>query len=164
MNTIHKVMALHALCELRETFRREGKIVVFTNGCFDLLHIGHVRCLQQARQLGNVLIVGINSDSSVRALKGVPRPFMTQQDRAEVLAALASVDYIVIFNELTPNHLIETLKPDIHCKGGDWRDKPMPEAAVIQRYGGKIYFLPYQTGYSTTALVQTICASDDHNL
>jgi rfaE bifunctional protein nucleotidyltransferase chain/domain len=159
MNYAGKVLSWDELRDVRDRLRREGKVVVSTNGCFDLLHVGHVRYLQQARALGDVLIVGLNSDASVQALKGRQRSLVAQDDRAEVLAALACVDYVVIFDELTPNYLISVLQPDVHCKGGDYaagRGKPMPEAEIVKQYGGRVEILPLQAGYSTTHLIERI--------
>jgi rfaE bifunctional protein nucleotidyltransferase chain/domain len=150
---------LDELCKVREQLRREGRNVVFTNGCFDLLHVGHIRCLQQARSLGDVLIVGLNSDSSVQGLKGPGRPLVPQDERAEMLLALASVDYVIIFDDPTPERLIAALKPDIHCKGGDYangKGKAMPEAEIVRGYGGQVVILPYQAIHSTTALIERI--------
>lgn len=163
MNFTGQVLSWDELHEVRDRLSRQGKVIVFTNGCFDLLHVGHVRYLLQARALGDVLIVGLNSDASVKALKGSKRPLVTQHDRAEVLVALACVDYVVIFDELLPNRLISVLQPDIHCKGGDYapgHSKPMPEAEVVKGYGGRVEILPLQTGYSTTSLIEQICASE----
>lgn len=162
MSCAGEVLSWDQLRGVRDRLRREGKVVVSTNGCFDLLHVGHVRYLRQAHALGDVLIVGLNSDTSVRELKGAGRPLVAQDDRAEVLAALACVDYVAVFDELTPNRLISVLKPDVHCKGGDYatsRGKPMPEAEIVKEYGGRVEILPLQAGYSTTNLVGRIRAS-----
>ncbi|MDH7485033.1 MAG: adenylyltransferase/cytidyltransferase family protein [Anaerolineae bacterium] len=141
-------------------WRAAGRTVVFTNGHFDLLHLGHVDLLQRARALGDVLVVGLNSDASTRQLKGPLRPIMPQAERAAMLAALACVDLVVIFDELTANRLVAALRPDIYVKGGDWqpdgdRAGP-PEAAVVHSYGGQVRFLPYLPGHSTSDLIQTI--------
>jgi D-beta-D-heptose 7-phosphate kinase/D-beta-D-heptose 1-phosphate adenosyltransferase len=159
MNTHRTAVSLDELRQVREQLRREGRVAVFTNGCFDLLHVGHIRCLQQARDLGDVLIVGLNSDSSVRSLKGRGRPLVPQEERAEMLLALVSVDYVIIFDELTPEGLIAALKPDVHCKGGDYAEgkgKAMPEAEIVRGYGGQVVVLPYQVTDSTTALIERI--------
>ncbi len=152
-----KVVSWDELLRLRERWREEGKTVVWTNGCFDLLHLGHVKGLQTAKSFGDVLIVGVNSDSSVRQLKGHPRPVFPQQYRAEMLAALESVDYVTIFDDLTPERLLAELQPDIHCKGADYRQgKPMPEAEVVRAYGGKVVSIPLYETYSTTEILNRI--------
>jgi rfaE bifunctional protein nucleotidyltransferase chain/domain len=161
-----KILPHSQLLPLRERLHAEGKILVLTNGCFDLLHLGHVRYLQQARALGDVLVVGLNNDASARALKGEGRPLVPQEERAEVLAALASVDYVVIFEEHTAERLVAVLKPDIYVKGGDWQlpasdgqqttSKVPPEAKVVAEYGGQVVILPYLPDHSTTAIIQRI--------
>lgn len=141
------------LLKLLDSIRGKKKIV-FTNGCFDLLHIGHVRYLKEARSLGEFLVVGINSDSSVKQLKGPSRPIQTELDRAEILASLASVDATVIFNESTPELLIQSIKPDILVKGGDWTVDQIVGGAFVQSYGGKVLSLQFIEGKSTTRLVE----------
>ncbi len=145
-----------------------GAVVVFTNGCFDLLHLGHVRYLQAARALGDVLVVGVNSDTSTRQFKGPGRPLVPQDERAEVLAALACVDYVTVFEEPTAVALIEALRPDVYVKGGDYAAADaqaqhvaidyarLPEAAPVQAYGGQVRLIPYLPGHSTTALIERI--------
>jgi rfaE bifunctional protein nucleotidyltransferase chain/domain len=140
-------------------FRAEGKVVVWTNGCFDLFHAGHVRSLRAARALGDVLVVGINSDASVQRLKGPGRPILPATERAELLAALASVDAVVVFDEDTPEECIRLLRPDVHCKGADYappHGKPIPESALVASYGGRVAFLPLVEGLSTTDLIRRI--------
>jgi len=154
-----KVLSLDTLLPIREQLKDARKTVVFTNGGFDLLHLGHVRYLQEARELGDVLIVGLNSDESMRQIKGPRRPLAPQGDRAEILAALGCVDYVVIFDELTPERVISLLRPDVHCKGGDYRPgsgKDIPEAEVVRAYGGRVEILPLLSGRSTTALIAAI--------
>ena len=129
---------------------------MFTNGCFDLLHAGHVRLLERARSLGDVLVVGLNSDRSVRALKGRGRPVVGQQDRALVLAALASVDYVTIFDEPTPYELIARLTPDVLVKGGDWSAGAIVGRDLVERRGGRVVRLPLVPGRSTTGLLQRL--------
>lgn len=131
-------------------------VVVFTNGCFDLLHPGHIALLNQARSLGTKLIVGINSDSSVRNIKGAPRPFVGENDRAEILRNLRAVDEVRIFDETTPERLIEEIKPDVLVKGGDWAKNEIIGAYFIEKYGGKVYSIPLQEGYSSSAIVSKI--------
>ena len=130
-----------------------GKKIVFTNGCFDILHPGHVYCLEQARNLGDVLIVGLNSDSSVTRLKGDGRPVFPEGDRAILLKALRVVDAVVVFQEDTPANLLRTLKPDVYVKGGDYRIEDLPEAEVVRLIGAKAAVVPFKPGYSTTATV-----------
>jgi rfaE bifunctional protein nucleotidyltransferase chain/domain len=136
--------------------RDAGGRVVFTNGCFDLLHVGHVRCLQAARGLGDALVVGVNSDASVRRLKGETRPLVPEGERAEVLAALACVDYVTIFDESTPVRLLEHLRPEVHVKGGDYREEELPEASLVRSWGGRVVILPFTPGYSTTGLIRKL--------
>lgn len=136
--------------------------MVWTNGCFDLLHTGHVRSLRDARNLGDILIVGVNSDRSVRAIKGPLRPVVGQDDRAELLAALECVDYVTVFDESDPVRVLSLLRPDIHCKGADYAEgrRPVPERDVVLRYGGRIEFLPIHEGLSTSGLIKRICQAD----
>ncbi len=136
--------------------------MVWTNGCFDLLHTGHVRSLRDARSLGDILIVGVNSDRSVRAIKGPLRPVVGQDDRAELLAALECVDYVTVFDESDPVRVLSLLRPDIHCKGADYAEgrRPVPERDVVLRYGGRIEFLPIHEGLSTSGLIKRICQAD----
>lgn len=134
---------------------REGRHLVFTNGVFDLLHAGHVRYLAEARELGDLLIVGVNSDESVRRLnKGPERPLNSAEDRVAVLEALRAVDGAVIFEQDTPIELIQQLKPEIHVKGGDYRPDQLPEAPIVEAYGGRVVILPFLPGRSTTELVR----------
>lgn len=136
--------------------KRNGKRVVFTNGCFDLLHPGHIRGFEQARALGDVLIVGMNSDSSVRQLKGPTRPVIPERERAELLAALESVDAVVIFDELTPREVISRLLPDVLVKGGDWPGDQIVGREEVEAAGGRVVSIPLVPGYSTTAILQKI--------
>ncbi len=133
-------------------------VIVFTNGCFDVLHRGHVELLTRARALGDRLVVGLNSDASVRALKGPDRPFVSQEDRAAVLRGLRSVDGLVLFDELTPIRLIAELHPDVLVKGGDWPADGIVGAELVRRYGGRVVSLPLLEGYGTTALAARIAA------
>lgn len=153
-----QVLTLDAVLAWRRELAQTGRTVVFTNGHFDLLHVGHVRYLQAARALGDALIVGLNSDASTRARKP-GRPIVPQAERAELLAALGCVDAVVIFDDLTANALVAALQPDIYAKGGDWSrpDGPRPpEAEIVAGYGGRVVFLPYITERSTTALIEKI--------
>src|SRR5713226_8305495 len=136
--------------------RAAGKQIVFTNGVFDLLHIGHLRYLQHARALGDALIVGVNSDRSVRANKGPSRPITPEDERAEVLAALACVDAVVIFDAETPYDLIATLQPDILVKGADWAADAIVGRDIVEARGGRVVRVPVETGYATTAIIERI--------
>ncbi len=159
MPTTEKIIGWPTLLELRAKARAADKIVVWTNGCFDLIHAGHIRNLQAARKMGDLLVVGVNSDTSVRRLKGVGRPIVPAGERVEILAALACVDHVIVFNEDTPLEAIRRLKPDIHCKGGDYappNGKPIPEAAIVETYGGRIKYLPMVPGASTSGLIGRI--------
>jgi D-beta-D-heptose 7-phosphate kinase/D-beta-D-heptose 1-phosphate adenosyltransferase len=133
-----------------------GKRVVFTNGVFDLLHVGHVRYLQQARALGDVLIVGLNSDASTRAIKGDARPLVPAHERAEILQALRCVDAVVVFDESTADAALEALQPDVYVKGGDYAGHGPPEAPTVQRYGGTVRTLQLVEGRSTSGLIDLI--------
>lgn len=135
-----------------------GGRMVFTNGCFDLLHPGHISYLRAARSLGDALVVGLNSDASVRKLKGPSRPIVCQGDRALMLEALESVDAVVIFNEDTPVRLMRELRPSVYVKGGDYRIEDLPEAEVAAEIGAEVKILPFEPGYSTTALIERIKA------
>jgi D-glycero-beta-D-manno-heptose 1-phosphate adenylyltransferase len=157
--TSSKVVEWDRLLAVRAACAKEGKVVVWTNGCFDLLHPGHVRSLQAARCLGDVLIVGVNSDDSVRQLKGSSRPILSESERLEVLAALGCVDYAIVFPELRPDAALLRLRPDVHCKGAEYTPpggKPIPEAVAVSSYGGQIKFLPYFEGVSTTEIIRRI--------
>ena len=155
-----KLYALGPLQEQAATLRAGGGRLVLTNGCFDLLHVGHVRYLQAARELGDFLIVGLNSDASTRALKGPGRPLVPAAERAEVLAALACVDAIVVFDEPTAETLVATLRPEIYVKGSDYAEAELPEARIVHQYGGEVRRLPAIPGVSTTALVARIRGTD----
>ena len=141
------------IADFAATLRMAGVRVVFTNGCFDILHAGHVRYLAAARALGDVLILGLNSDASVRRLKGASRPVNGETDRAEVVDALKSVDYVVIFDEDTAEELIEKVRPDVYVKGGDYTRETLPEARIVERYGGEVAFIPLVEGKSTTGII-----------
>jgi D-beta-D-heptose 7-phosphate kinase/D-beta-D-heptose 1-phosphate adenosyltransferase len=154
-----KIVDREALLDLREQYRKQGRTVVWTNGCFDLLHAGHVMSLQAARRHGDVLIVGLNSDASVARLKGRGRPIVSADERSQVLAALSCVDHVLVFGEPTPEPILALLKPDIHCKGADYappNGKPVPEAGVVAAYGGRIEYLPLLPEVSTTDLVRRV--------
>ena len=151
-----KVIAADRLGEVRARLRAEGRRLVFTNGCFDLLHVGHVRYLQQARALGDALLVAINSDAAVRELKGPARPVMSEAERAEVLAALAAVDYVTVFGELSPRALIARLLPDVLVKGGDYSLDEIHGREEVEAAGGRVLALPFVQGASTTDIIERI--------
>jgi rfaE bifunctional protein nucleotidyltransferase chain/domain len=144
------------LADILNQHRKHNERIVSTNGVFDVLHVGHVRYLQQARKLGDRLVVAINSDASTTRLKGPQRPFVCEAERAELLAALACVDYVTIFDESTPEAILEIIKPDIHTKGGDYDVEAMPETRVVRAHGGKVQTLPFTAGRSTTELTARI--------
>ncbi len=151
-----KVVSLPALKRRLNTLRRERKRIVFTNGCFDLIHPGHVRYLRAAKKLGDVLVVGLNSDASVRRLKGRGRPLVPQRDRCEVLAALEMVDYVTVFGDDTPYDLIKQVQPDVLVKGRDWQPDEIVGADIVRARGGSVRSLRFARGYSTTGLVERI--------
>ncbi len=150
------VMSAKRLAPLLVDFQKNGKKVVFTNGCFDLLHPGHVSYLAAARALGDLLVIGLNSDVSVRRLKGEKRPIMAEEARSQLLAALACVDYVTIFDEDDPYQLISLLEPDILVKGGDWDTGSIVGRDLVEARGGKVYSLSFVEEYSTTAIVEEI--------
>jgi D-beta-D-heptose 7-phosphate kinase/D-beta-D-heptose 1-phosphate adenosyltransferase len=153
-----KRKTLDELAALRVQWKAEGKRVVWTNGCFDLVHAGHVRNLRDAKALGDILIVGINSDRSVRTIKGAGRPLVGEADRAELLAAFEAVDYVTVFDEPDPRAALARLRPDIHCKGAEYADgtRPFPERETVLAYGGEIRFPAFHPGLSTTAIIDRI--------
>lgn len=155
------VLATADLPALGARLRSAGKVVAWTNGCFDLFHAGHARSLRAARALGDVLVVGVNSDASARRLKGAGRPVVPAAERAELVAALACVGHVVVFDEDTPETCIRLLRPAVHCKGADYappHGKPVPEAALVESYGGRVAYLPLAEGLSTTGLIRRIQA------
>jgi rfaE bifunctional protein nucleotidyltransferase chain/domain len=144
---------------LGESLRTSGKVIVWTNGCFDLLHAGHARYLRAAGDFGDVLVVGVNSDNSVRRLKGSGRPILPESERAELIASLACVSCVVVFDEDAPEECMRLLKPHLHCKGADYappHGKPIPEAILVESYGSKVAFLPLVDGRSTTEMIRRI--------
>ena len=140
--------------EFAATLRAAGARIVFSNGCFDILHAGHVRYLAAARALGDYLILGLNSDASVRRLKGETRPVNSEADRAEVIGALKSVDAVVIFGEDTAEELIARVRPAVYAKGGDYTRETLPEARIVESYGGEVAFIPLVEGKSTTGIIE----------
>lgn len=139
-----------------EDLRQRGKQVVFTNGCFDIIHAGHVRYLTTAKNFGDVLIVGLNTDESVKRLKGANRPINNQDDRAEVLLGLKAVDHVIFFGEATAENLIAEVKPDIYVKGGDYTLETLPEAKIVQKYGGRVELVNLVAGRSTSNVIEKI--------
>lgn len=147
---------LPALLSILSKKKRSGKKIIFTNGCFDILHLGHIRYLQKAKSLGDILVVGLNSDTSVRKLKGHGRPINRQEDRAGVLASLRSVDYVTLFSEQTPLKLIRAIAPNILVKGGDWKTKDIIGSDLVTLHGGKVRSLKFIKGRSTSKVLSAI--------
>jgi rfaE bifunctional protein nucleotidyltransferase chain/domain len=154
-----KIASASRLAGKLAVLRARGKKVVFTNGCFDILHYGHVKYLQTAAGKGDILVVGVNSDSSVKRLKGPGRPVNSQRCRAAVLAALQSVDYVTIFNEDTPLALIKRLRPDVLVKGGDWKKQDIVGSELVERCGGRVLAIRFEKGFSTTRIITQIAGS-----
>ncbi len=151
-----KIYTRETLKKEIDRLRKEGKKIVFTNGCFDILHVGHTRYLEGAKKQGDVLVLGLNSDESVKALKGENRPLIPENERADVVAALESVDYVTIFHELTPLELIEYLKPDVIVKGGDWKEEEVVGREAVEKWGGRVIIIPEIRGSSTTNIIEKI--------
>ncbi len=149
-----KIIQRDEIPKLKEQWKQNGTKVVFTNGCFDILHAGHVRYLQAARELGDCLVLGLNSDASVQRLKGPSRPINSQEDRAEVLSALSAIDYVVIFEEQTAENLVREIQPAVYVKGGDYNIKTLPEADIVAAYGGKTVLIPEVPGRSTSNVIK----------
>jgi D-beta-D-heptose 7-phosphate kinase/D-beta-D-heptose 1-phosphate adenosyltransferase len=151
-----KIKLRSEISAIARNLKSEGARIVFTNGCFDILHLGHVRYLREAKKLGDILIIGLNSDNSVTALKGTGRPYVSEMERAEILASLECVDYVVIFSELRPDNLIKLVRPGIHVKGGDYKISDLPEKKTVESLGGKVVVIPPIKGRSTTNIVEKI--------
>ena len=151
-----KLKSIRQITQIASRLRRAGKKIVFTNGCFDILHVGHVRVLNEAKSLGDVLVLGLNRDASVKGLKGSGRPVTGENERAEVICALAAVDYAVFFKESTPEKLIHAVRPHVLVKGGDWKKRDIVGAGFVESYGGKVLPLRFIKGYSTTKLIEKI--------
>ncbi len=151
-----KIKKLRELKDIVAASKKRGKKIIFTNGCFDILHLGHIKYLEKASLLGDKLIVAINSDASVHRIKGNRRPLFPEQERAALVAALGCVDYVIIFAQPTPLHLIKTLKPDVLVKGGDWRTKHIVGKDFIGSYGGKVISANFVKGYSTSSIIARI--------
>ena len=151
-----KLKSLKELQTIVSGARQVGQTVVFTNGCFDLLHRGHVHLLREAKAAGDILIVGINSDRSVQSIKGPARPILPETDRIELIAAMEMVDYVVQFDEADPYNVISALKPQVLAKGGDWRAGKIIGADVVEHEGGQVVVIPYLEGFSTTKIIERI--------
>jgi D-beta-D-heptose 7-phosphate kinase/D-beta-D-heptose 1-phosphate adenosyltransferase len=151
-----KIKTREEVQRLIHNLKKNGKRIVFTNGCFDILHVGHVRYLEQAKSLGDVLVVGINSDRSVRGLKGPRRPILPVEERGEILSGLGCADYITVFDEPTPFELISLLQPDVLVKGGDWTPEQVVGREVVEGSGGRVVILPFVEGSSTTNIIDVI--------
>ena len=151
-----KLLDLKELCRELDSQRAHGKKVVFTNGCFDIIHAGHVRYLRESKAMGDILVVALNSDASIRVIKGNKRPITPQAERAEVLSELCSIDYITIFDEPTPLKVIESVKPDLLVKGEDWQEGEIVGADMVRDWGGEVVRMPLVKGVSTTDIVKRI--------
>ncbi|MDD5173372.1 MAG: D-glycero-beta-D-manno-heptose 1-phosphate adenylyltransferase [Candidatus Omnitrophota bacterium] len=149
-----KIIKPSEIVKLFARLRSKRKKIVFTNGCFDILHVGHVDYLSRAKDMGDILVVGLNSDSSVKKIKGAGRPINKESDRVKVLSALSFVDYIISFNETTPENLIKKVRPDILVKGGDWKIEDIVGGAFVRSRGGKVKSIPFVKGYSTTSIIE----------
>jgi D-glycero-beta-D-manno-heptose 1-phosphate adenylyltransferase len=153
---MNKILNRNQLKDEIDRLRKQGKKIVFTNGCFDILHVGHTRYLQEAKNEGDILILALNSDESVRHLKGEKRPVVPEAERADVLASLESVDFVILFNEQTPLNLIDYLKPDVLVKGGDWAEDQVVGRESVKSWGGKVVIIPEVKGSSTTNIIEKI--------
>jgi len=162
MNIAHRIKSWEEIKILSAELKQKGKKIVFTNGCFDIIHYGHVSYLSDARNLGDLLIVGLNSDDSVKRLKGASRPINSQFDRAYVLSALKPVDYVVIFEQDTPYDLIKLIMPDLLVKGGDWKPEQIVGSDLVLKNGGQVKSLQFQTGFSTTNIIEKLNEEKDN--
>jgi D-beta-D-heptose 7-phosphate kinase/D-beta-D-heptose 1-phosphate adenosyltransferase len=152
----NKIFSINRLAKLTASLRKFGKKIVFTNGCFDILHAGHISYLKKAKKLGDILILGVNSDSSVKSIKGPNRPVNTLKDRMEILSSFDFIDYLCAFSQATPLNLIKKIKPDVLVKGADWHKKDIVGADFVKSYGGKVSTITFKKGYSTTSLINKI--------
>ncbi len=153
---VHKIKTFNQILQARNQLREQGKKLVFTNGCFDILHVGHVRYLNKARSFGDILVIGVNSDRSVREIKGKGRPIMPELERAEVLAAIASVDYVFIFDDSTPQRIIDAIVPDVLVKGADWDISDIVGRATVEKAGGIVCNIALVEGSSTTQIINKV--------
>ncbi len=155
-SSVRKIQSRPQLKTLLRRLQADGKRVVFTNGCFDLLHPGHIRYLEKARAAGDLLVVALNSDSSVRLIKGQGRPILSEEQRCEVMAALECVDFVTVFSEETPFEIVEELLPNVLAKGGDWPLDKIVGRETVERHGGKVVSIPFEQGFSTTKIIERI--------
>jgi len=155
-----KLVASGDIPPLLKTLKKKNKRIVFTNGCFDLIHAGHIKLLKEARKSGDILILGLNSDSSIKKIKGPFRPILKQKARIDTLASIEFIDYIVIFNETTPLRLIKKIKPDVLIKGGDWQKEDIVGSEFVQAYGGKVKRVKLKKGYSTSSIIEKMKKAD----
>lgn len=153
---IEKIKKKEEISHIAEKLKAENKVIVFTNGCFDILHSGHIKYLYDAKKLGDILIVGLNSDSSIKRIKGEKRPIINQEERAYIISALEMIDFIVIFHDDTPYELIKCIKPNILVKGGDWDIEKIVGKDIVESYGGKVLNIPFVEGKSTSNIIQRI--------
>jgi D-beta-D-heptose 7-phosphate kinase/D-beta-D-heptose 1-phosphate adenosyltransferase len=151
-----KIKTVDQIAAIAAQAKKNGRSVVFTNGCFDLLHRGHVHILRQAKAAGDILIVGMNSDRSVKSIKGSARPILPETDRVELIAAMEMVDYVVLFDESDPYQLIAAIKPNVLAKGGDWSADKIVGSDIVERNGGRVAVIPYLKGFSTTEIIERI--------
>ena len=156
MDVSGKLKSLGEIKAISAQARKQGQTVVFTNGCFDLLHRGHVHVLRQAKAAGNLLIVGINSDESVKRIKGPNRPVLPESDRAELISAMEMVDYVLLFDEPDPYEVISVLRPNVLVKGGDWNSDKIVGADIVEEDGGRVAIVPYLQGFSTSEIIERI--------
>jgi rfaE bifunctional protein nucleotidyltransferase chain/domain len=159
-----KIKTVDEIAAIATEAKKNGRRVVFTNGCFDLLHRGHVHILRQAKAAGDLLIVGMNSDRSVKSIKGPARPILPEIDRVELIAAMEMVDYVVLFDEPDPYQLIATIKPNVLAKGGDWSSDKIVGADIVERDGGRVAVIPYLKGFSTTEIIERIRKQNGQDL
>jgi D-sedoheptulose 7-phosphate isomerase len=157
--TPSKINAVDDFLKTIRAYQAAGKKIITTNGCFDLLHTGHIQFLNQARSFGDILVVGLNSDNSVKRIKGDDRPILAEKERAAMLLALKSVDHVVVYDSLLPSELLAAIKPNVHCKAGDYTIESLPEADVVKSNGGEIRILPFLSGYSTSGFIERIIGS-----
>ena len=150
----NKIHSINRLLKIVSSLKEKGKKIVFTNGCFDILHAGHISYLRKAKQLGDILVVALNSDSSVKTIKGKHRPITRLKDRMQIISELESIDYTCSFNQSTPLSLIKKVSPDILVKGGDWKKDEIVGSNLVKSYGGKVVTIPFKKGYSTTSLIK----------
>jgi rfaE bifunctional protein nucleotidyltransferase chain/domain len=160
LSVSEKLKSLEDIKAIVVAARNDGKRVAFTNGCFDLLHRGHVHVLREARACADLLIVGINSDQSVKQIKGPTRPVLSESDRCKLLGAMEMVDFVVLFNEPDPGNLISAIRPDVLVKGGDWNTEKIIGAELVEEAGGRVVVVPYIKGFSTTEIIERIKNSD----